>query len=166
MSSDDLESDAEIEEDREAPGLLMMTTVNSGNRLPVPEELHESVFKELSGKPTTYWGYETSMNIALLCRTWRADPNTKRAGDKIYKLGDDGSIFIAKGIRENSDIDINGEIGEPIFFFSYGDMRDEGKAYLLSDLQAWKLLPEDALPDDGVERVVFREQPGFLSSIR
>ena len=106
------------------------------------------------------------MGIALLCRDWKGDPATERIGNKLYELDDNGTIFIPKGIRENTDVDIKGEIGECVYFFTYGDMANEGKAYVLSEVQAWKLLPEDSLPDDGVERIVFREQPGFLSSLR
>jgi len=111
----------------------------------------------------TLWGYEENLEIAVLSRQWPSTGANKFVGS--YKLNGGSWITLPDKVAENTGLEQ--QEGTLVYFFTYGDMMDEGEAYVLSELQAWRLLPVDELPDDeGLREVVIRDEPGFMSSIR
>ena len=163
---DDNESDSEdvASAEDDVPGRLITEEINKKGRLPIPEKLRSVVCTNPEdGDSTTFWGYEKSLNLAVLSKEWPTSANNRLIGS--YSSNGRRWVHIADDVAEVTEI--KQDSGELVYFFSYGDMLEEGEAYVLSERQAWKLLPIDELPDtEGIGERVLQEAPGFLSSVR
>jgi len=164
MSEDPSETSADSELDDDIPGILLTREINKAGRLPVPEKLRPLLYTDYpSDEANTFWGYEESMNLAVLSKRWPTSASNNFVGS--YDLNDGSWVHIADEIAEETEV--KQEAGDIVCFFTYGGMMDEGEAYVLSERQMWRLVPEDELPDTGgmVERVI-EEAPAFMSSVR
>jgi hypothetical protein len=173
MSNEGSESNADANKDRDVPGLLMTAEMNKDAHLPVPEKLRPLLFmnyqndkdgsQDTDDDAKTLWGYEENLELGVLSSQWPSTGANKFVGS--YGLNGGSWITLSDEVAENTGLEQ--EKGALVYFFTYGDMMDEGEAYVLSELQAWRLLPVDELPDDeGLREVVIRDEPGFMSSIR
>jgi len=158
------ESEDETSADGEVPGQLITKEINKKGRLPIPEKLRSVICTDQEdGNSITFWGYEKSLNLAVLSREWPTNANNRLIGS--YSSNGRSWVHIADEVAETTEI--KQDAGKLVYFFSYGNMREEGEAYVLSERQAWKLLPVDELPDtEGIGERVIRDAPGFLSSVR
>ena len=156
--------ESEDETNSTVPGLLLVEEVNESGRLPIPGKLRSVVCTDPEdGDSRTFWGYAESLNLAVLSRAWPDDMTEQLVGT--FKSNGGKWVRISDDVAEATEI--KQTPGELVYFVSYGDMLEEGKAYVLSARQAWKLLPVDELPDtEGIGERVLREEPGFLSSVR
>ena len=173
MSNESSESNTNTDRDEDVPGFLITAEANEGAHLPVPEKLRPLLFidyqndkdgsQDTDDDAKTLWGYEENLELGVLSSQWPSTGANKFVGS--YGLNGGSWITLPDEVAENTGLEQ--EKGALVYFFTYGDMMDEGEAYVLSELQAWRLLPVDELPDDeGLREVVIRDEPGFMSSIR
>ncbi|MFC4359283.1 hypothetical protein ACFO0N_15155 [Halobium salinum] len=153
---------------KEPEGLLLSSTTREGSKLPIPEKCREHLCVGYPDDPTSLWGYLPDLSLALLTKTWppRIEQDAVLIGT--YEVSD-GRIFIADEIAENTQL--SQESGQTVYFFIDGDIEGEQMAFVMSEVQAWRLLPVDNLPEDPdidqeeFEETVIRDQPGFLSGL-
>jgi bifunctional DNA-binding transcriptional regulator/antitoxin component of YhaV-PrlF toxin-antitoxin module len=151
----------------EPEGLLLSTGTGENSQLSIPKKCREPICNGYPDDPTSLWGYLPDLSLALLSKTW--PPNVEKDPVLVGSYSaDNGRITIPDDIGENTQL--SQDSGQTVYFFVDGDIEEEEEmVFVMSEVQAWRLLPVDNLPEDPdidqeeFEETVIRDQPGFLS---
>lgn len=162
------------------PGRFMSTPVRKSNRIPIPEPFRPIICMDYSedreeSNAVTFWGKEKSRNLAVLSSRWLGKDDFKTYSD--YQLNDNSWVHLPDKVIQDTELDDYDSDDHQdheenpqkvVYLFSYGNMLegDTQSAYVLTEKQAWKLLPINELEgtDEEISDSILNKVPGFMST--
>lgn len=158
----------------DGPQELHSANFSDNFRFTIPPPLRPHLCMDYDeGNPTAasvFWYYETTHNVPVLANNPLTQANFASADRVTYGVKDNWRIQIPEGMRKQCRL-VNPDgtpVTDTIYILAFGDMllNDPKSAFILTEPQAWDLLPTDGT--DSINHTfadqVLAHAPGFLST--